>query len=341
MNPLLLKTWGQFLTEVFQSPQSYIIWLIVFLIVLFLLSRLRNRMEERGVNRAIYISRGLVGTFIAFIVTPIVFYILLNVIALVHQVNTIDISFLAKWIGLTLSSYWWLLQCFFSSTDISGASEIYSVDSIIRIIWITVPFSFIWLRTSKTRLGKLFIIPIIIGVLVITRYKTTNPTFITQDQELIQRVPFLKWFVVDPNASQTTSSSETTSVLTPDRRKIIAAVLAVVVIIGFIVGLYLEYRVVGLLVVLVGLLGFLLMAPHQKEKVISQENHHHYHINLDSLVHRMDSIYITDKENLEIYDLSLQISAAYHARMEEGDMIRFPDTLCSKYESYFYDWCNE
>ncbi|MDC0231143.1 hypothetical protein OAK19_04190, partial [Aureispira] len=72
MNTIILtKSWKVFIAEVFRSPQSYIFWLVFFLIVLFLLSRFRNRMEERGVNKAIYISRGLVGSFIAFIVAPI------------------------------------------------------------------------------------------------------------------------------------------------------------------------------------------------------------------------------------------------------------------------------
>lgn len=343
MNTIFLsKTWGRFLQEVFKSPQQYVVWVIVFLIVLFMLSRLRNILEERGVNRAIYISRGLVGTFIAFIVTPVVFYILLNVIALVHGVSTIDISFLAQWIGLTLTSYWWLLECFFSSSNIANAKDIYTVDSIIRIIWILVPLSVIWIRTSKTRLGKLFIIPIIIGVLVITRYKKTNPTFITEDKELVNRIPGLNWFLPDENKTASNEqASQENSMLTPERRQIIALVLVGVIIIGFVVGLYLEYRVAGLLVSLVGLLGFLLMAPHEEERVISEENHEDYHTNVDSLIFRMDSIHIADPENLEVYNLSLKISAVYHARLEEGDMIRFPDSLCTKYESYFYDWCKE
>jgi len=154
-------SWGEFLIAVAQNPQKYVFWLIIFLVVLFILSRLRNIMEERGVNRAIYISRGFVGTFIAFIVTPVVFFIILNLIALVHSVDTIDIGFLAKWIGLTLTSYWWLLKCFFGSESLSGAVDIYSVDAIIRIFWVLLPFSIIWFRVSNSKIGKLFLIPLI------------------------------------------------------------------------------------------------------------------------------------------------------------------------------------
>ena len=345
MNPIFLflerkKTWGEFfLKEVIRSPQSYIVWLIVFLVVLFLLSRLRNRLEERGVNKAIYISRGLVGTFIAFLVTPVVFYVMLNVVALVHNVNMINVSFLTDWIGLTLTSYWWLLKCFFGSTSISGGKEIYTVDSIIRILWIVLPISFIWLRMSKSRIGKLFLIPMIIGILIITRYKSCPPTFITQDKEIVNKIPGLNWFVVNQQQEEEKNSPTRTKVLKPAERKMIAAVLACMILAGFFVGLYLEYRVIGLFVSLVGLLGFLLMAPHKKEKVIPEDHHADYHLNLDSLVVRMDSLYRADGETVEVYNLSLKIGSGYHARMSVGDMIRFPDSLCVKYESYFYDWC--
>jgi hypothetical protein len=331
-------SWGEFLIDVAQHPQKYVFWLIIFLIVLFMLSRLRNIMEERGVNRAIYISRGFVGTFIAFIVTPIVFFIILNLVAIVHGVNTIDIGFLAKWIGLTLTSYWWLLKCFFGSESLSGAVDIYSVDAIIRIFWVLLPFSIIWFRVSNSKIGKLFLIPMIIGVFVITRYKTAPPTFITEDQELVNKIPVLNWFA---NNSNDNNNAEESQFLNGSRRKIIAGALAFVILIGFVVGLYLEYRVIGLLITLIGLLGFLLMAPHEKEKVIPASHHKDYHMNIDSLIYRMDSLYLADQESIEVYNLSMKISSAYQAKIDVGDMIRFPDTLCVKYEAYFYDWCKE
>lgn len=331
---LLSKTWGIFLKEVVSSPQGYVFWLIVFLVVLFFLSRLRNRMEERGVNKAIYISRGLVGSFMAFIIAPIVFFIMLNIVAIVHGVNTIDISFLAKWIGLTITSYWWLLKCFFGSSSLEGAKELYSVDAVIRILWVLIPISTIWLRMSKSNIGKLFLIPMIFGILVITRYKTAPPTFITEDKELVSRIPLLNWFVNDdPNA--TTKNR----VLEPQQRKYIAGALASVVIVGFVVGLYLEYRIIGLFVSLVGLLGFLLMAPHELEKIIPPSHHEDYHADLDSLIFAMDSLYKINKESVEVYEVSRKIDAAYHARIDMGDMIKFPDSLCVKYDVYFYDWC--
>jgi hypothetical protein len=336
MNTILLsKTWRQFFTEVLHSPQSYIFWLVIFLIVLFILSRFRNRMEEQGVNKAIYISRGLVGTFIAFIVTPIAFYILLNIVALVHGVEIIDVSFLTQWIGLTITSYWWLLKCFFGSVSVSFAKEIYSVDSFIRILWILLPVSFIWLRMTKSKIGKLFLIPLIIGVLIITRYKTAPPTFITEDRELINKIPVLNWFSTDKE----TASKEQETNITSEKRKLLAGGLALLIIVGFVVGLYFKFRIAGLFITLVGLLGFVLMAPHELE--VMETKHPDYHLDLDSLIFRMDSLYISTGESIDVYEISRKIESAFEAHIDAGDMISFPDSLCRKYESYFYDRCQD
>lgn len=344
MNLLLLsKSWGQFLGEVARAPQGYVFWLIVFLIVLFILSRLRNRMEERGVNKAIYISRGLVGTFIAFLVTPVVFYVMLNVVALVHGVHTIDVGFLANWIGLTLTSYWWLLKCFFSSSSLVGATELYSVDAIIRVAWVLFPISIIWFRMSKTKMGKLFLIPIILGTLFITRYKHAPPTFITQDEELVSRIPLLNWFAANKDnlLIPNTNTSKGEQTFTPQHRKFLAVGLAIVIFIGFFVGLYLEYRIIGLAISIAGIMGFVLMAPKKIEKIIPKVHQENYNTNLDSLIYKMDSFYIAKGQCIEAYELSQKINATYQARSAMGDSFIFPDTLCDKYKEYFYDWCTE
>lgn len=338
MNAIFLSTsWGDFLLQVVKSPQNYVFWLIFFLILLFLLSRFRHRMEEQGVNKAIYISRGLVGTFFAFIITPIAIYILLNIVALVHGVNTIGITFLTRWLWLTITSYWWLLNCFFGSSSVPEIQELYSLDSLIRIAWVLVPLSVIWLRVSRSKIGKLFIIPLIIGTLVITRYKHAEPTFITQDKELMDRIPGLQWLAESSDSGEESDDR----MLKPSQRKILAGVLSLIIIVGFVVGLYLEYRIIGLLISVIGLLGFLLMAPPEGKKKASTANKKYYNINVDSLIQEMDSIYLVDHQSIEVYHLSMKITSAYKAKIVEGDMIRFPDSLCNKYESYFYDWCKE
>jgi hypothetical protein len=292
-------------------------------------------MEERSVNRAIYISRGMVGTIMAFIIAPIVFFILLNIIALVHGVNTIDIGFLAKWIGLTVTSYWWLLKCFFGSESLSGALMMYSPDAIIRILWIILPFSFIWIRMSSTKIGKLFLIPLIIGVFVITRYKKAPETFITQDGTLMERIPWINMFIGGGNSSDADQSIST------GQRKILAGGLLLLLFAGFVVGLYLQRRLIGLFLVAIGLLGFLLMAPHQQDRIIPKKHEENYKANLDSMIQIMNQLYAQNPDTLELYHLSLQVKAGYDARLQVGDMITFPDSLCTKFDSYFYDWCKE
>jgi len=331
---LLNQTWPEFLRDVSRGPQNYIVWLIIFFIVLFLLSRLRNILEERSVTQAISISRGLVGSFIAFIVTPIVFFIFINVIALVHGVTMINVNFLIDWIGLTLSSYWWLLKCFFGSESISNAKEMYSLHAIIRILWIILPLTFVWIRMTKSRIGKLLILPVIVGVFVITRYKKAPVTFLTEDPEIVRRISFLKMFVPDPSGASTDNIT-----FSLEQRKMVAIGLLSLVVIGFIVGMYLRRRVIGLIISTLGLLGFILMAPHEQEKVIPETHKEHYNANLDSLIHQMVVLHQQNPDTLEIYRLSLKIQSAYHARIEMGDNIIFPDSLCKEYKSYFYDWC--
>lgn len=340
-HPLLLNaSWGEFLLRVAKSPQNYVFWLVIFLLVLYLMSRLRNILEERSVNRAIYISRGLVGTFNAFVIMPVALYFLLNLIALVHGINTIGIGFLAKWLGLTVTSYWWLLRCAFNSADLINADQIYSINSVIRILWILIPFSIIWLRTSSTRVGKFFLIPLIIGTLVITRYKFAPPTFLTEDTELLQQIPGLNRLnFIGTDAFS--SGNSTTAMLSASQRKIVAGVLGFLVAIGFVVGLGLSKRIPGLLLVAVGIMGFLLIAPHKASQEIPEEHKEHYGANLQALIHQMDSVHKIDNNSLEIYHLSMRISAAYQARIEMGEVIRFPDSLCNRYHAYFYDWCKE
>lgn len=341
------KTWGDLLGDVLQQPQRYLFWVIIFLLLLFILSRLNNFLEVKGVDRAIYVTRGMVGTIMYFLIAPIIFFIMLNIIAMIYGVPTINVSFLGKWIGLTFSSYWWLLKCFFGNKEISDHPELYNVHSIIRILWVLIPITLIWLRMAKSRVGKLVLLPLIIGVLVVARHKGADETFITKDMnpQVMRRIPVVNWFVDDPR-SQHERVKETESKLSSTQRKILAGILVFLTIAGLVVGLYLEYRIVGLVIVMIGVLGFLLMAPTNKGPDIPDHIEEHYNINLDSLITRMDSIYRVDSASVEVYDLSLQINAAYHAIHHtgaivdnKGNFIEFPDSLCRNYKEYFYDWC--
>jgi hypothetical protein len=129
--------------------------------------------------------------------------------------------------------------------------------------------------------------------------------------------------------------------LSPMQKRLAAGILAVFILAGFAIGLRGTRRVPGLLLVLIGIMGFILLAPHQNDKVIPEERQEDYHMDVDSLVLRMDSIYGVNPDDLEVYYLSQKISSAYEARIAVGDMIRFPKDLCERYNAYFYDWCKE
>ena len=131
------------------------------------------------------------------------------------------------------------------------------------------------------------------------------------------------------------------TMLSANQRRIAAGVLSLFILAGFVLGLRAKRRVPGLLLVLIGIMGFVLLAPHENDRIIPQEHHEDYHTDIDSLVIRMDSVYNNDPDDIEAYYLSQKISAAYRARMAVGDMIRFPEDLCERYNAYFYDWCKD
>lgn len=192
--PAVERSWNDMLQELLRNPvlfaQKNLVWIVVILVMLFALSRLNNILEIKGVNRAIFISRAAVSTFTAFIIAPTAFILLVNLIAVVNKMPTIDLMRIWDWIYLTLTSYWWLLRCYFNSADIQIMSEMYDGNSIIRILWMIVPISFVWLRTAETNFWRLMLIPIILSVLFVTRYRAAQDTFLTE----MLRPHFAEWF---------------------------------------------------------------------------------------------------------------------------------------------------
>ena len=75
---VLLNDWTHFILESSTHPTRILLWVIVILIVLFLLSRTHNILEEKSVNQAIRISRGLVSCLLVFIIGPIVAFLILT-----------------------------------------------------------------------------------------------------------------------------------------------------------------------------------------------------------------------------------------------------------------------
>jgi hypothetical protein len=343
MIPLILQTapsWVEAFKRIAANPVVLLVWVIVGLVILFLLSRFNNYMEVRGVNRAIVIARSFVGVIMWFLIVPFVIYLLINIFAAVHGAPLFGITFLFQWIGLTASSYWWLIKCALGSEDLLGQKEIYSPDAIVRIFWVLVPLSLIWYRTAQTRVMRLLLIPIILGVLVVTRHKKSEETFIVRDFGLqnLQNLPVVGALFQDEKISPNGVPLPAKK-MNATQQKLIAGALVVVMIAGFMTALYWQKRVMGLIVVMIGLAGFFLASPTTDKTVrkAQYDKNHAIHTNIDSLLRVLDSIYTREGTSTNVYKLTLQIDQAFDAQHDERS---FPDSLCGRYAQYFYDRCH-
>ncbi len=333
------KKWSNLFTGLAKNPVNLMVWVVVLLILLFILSRFNNYLEVRGVNRAIGITRALVGSFMYFIVAPVVLFIFLNMMAYIYNAPLINVSFLWDWISLTASSYFWLLKCLFQSKGVLGQEEAYTIHSIVRVLWILVPLSLIWIRTAKKRVGRLLLIPLVIGVIVVTRHKKAPETFITTPENItyMQQLPGIGFLFKDDKSK---SLGFENGGLSPLQRKVIGGVLVVVLLSGLGVGLFGKQRIVGLVITMLGVFGLMFIAPSTKQDniVVPKNKAHPFHHDIDSLVARLDSIYIIEgDESLEVYELTVKIDQAYQAQQHKEE---FPDSLCARYKRYFYDRCN-
>ena len=334
--PALFKYFGS-------NPMQIMIWVVVLLVILFVMSRLNNFMEVKGVNRAISVTRALVGSFMYFVIIPIVIFALINVMAFLYGAPMIDVSFLWRWIALTGTSYFWFLKCMFNSTDVvgDGTAPSYTVHSIIRILWILLPIMLIWFRTFPKRNGRLLLIPFIILILVVTRHKFAPETFLTSPEvmETLKHAPIIgNFFDLSKQKKNVGGASDET--FTPMQRKVIAGILIVVILAGLGMGLFGNQRVIGLVVTMMGIFGFILISPSRNADdilIVPKNKEHPFHHNIDSLVHRLDSVYRAEgPESITVYELTVGISNAYKAQQHREE---FPDSLCQRYKPFFYDWC--
>lgn len=331
------KSWGELFAEILQNPSSYVIWLILSFVILFFLSRLNNYMEVKGVNRAIYITRGFVSSLMFFVIGPIAFFILLNIFALINGVETLDVSFLWSWLRLTITTYWWLLQSAFDSGRLEHTNQMYTVHSMIRLLWVTIPLIFVWFRVAPSKIGKLLFIPVVIFMFTVTQYKKAPTTFLTEGANLRFLQPYIPAFLREGGPSD---------LLTQNHIGPVAIGLVLLIIAGFTIGFYLKRYVLALLLVAIGIGGFSLLIPPNSEQGVVLKDKRSGETwtfsRLDSLVAQLDytynmygdSVFLEDSI-IDMHDLTLSI--------REGAEVlgNFPDSLCDNqnYRLYFYDFC--
>ncbi len=178
-----LVTWLDFLQSFLKNPGQFIQghwpYLLGLLLVLFGLSRLNNYMEVQGVNRAINIARAFTGSLMAFVIAPIVFLMLVNLVAYVKGIPMFSFWFIWDWLRLTATTFWWIVKCATCFSCESEKMEVaYTTSSLIRIAWVIIPISFIWLRSVNSNLSKILLIPFVLAVFYITYQRPAPPTFL-------------------------------------------------------------------------------------------------------------------------------------------------------------------
>lgn len=182
MRLLLVNSWADLLTKFLSNPldflQDHWYGLILLLLLLFALSRLNNYMEVNSVNRAINLARAFVGSVMAFIIAPITVLILINAIAYIKGIPTFSFWFIWDWLKLTASTFWWMVRsatCFSCDNDL--ADYAYDINSLIRIAWVVIPVTFIWLRSTSTLITRFMLLPFIALIFYITYQRKASPTF--------------------------------------------------------------------------------------------------------------------------------------------------------------------
>ena len=335
------KGWGEVLLKLMTSPLAFV-WVIAILILLFVMSRFNNNLEIKSVDRAITISRSLVGVFMWFFVAPIVGFLFMNLFAIVNGIDMINASFIFQWIGLTFSSYWWLVKCFFGAESIGGQKDAYTLDAVVRILWVSIPLAFIWIRSTSTMITRLLIIPLILAFFIMARHKKAEPSFITDKagREFFERLPVIGNLLKEPAPVAGTKNLKKMSRSDNVKTIVIFSVLGLFIVSGVVIGLYKQMYVIGLITAIIGIFGLFLLAPSGDMKILrlQHDDDHPINANIDSLINRMDSLFKIYGGSTEVYEISQQIDAALNAQHE---MVKFPDSiLCQpQYRPYFYDWC--
>jgi len=346
-------TWRAFIGSFFSDPVGFIQlhwpWLLFLIILLFALSKLNNYLEVKGVDKAILITRGLVGGVMAFIVTPFALLLFVNCIAWVKQLPTVNMWNIVEWLQLTFTSFWWILECVLDVGESPTANSFYTPSSIVRIIWIALPVLFIWLRVIKTRFWRLMYLPVLLALLVITANRWAPPTFLDDhipmtitnwqpntktNSDLSQIEP------TTPIEAETVSKTEN---LINRHRKLIIVALLCLLAVGCSLGYYSDYKLIALCLIVFSCFGFvqlfnstintdnILPASKETEFIQPQKT-----TELTKEFKAFEALYKTQEgaTSVELSQLSFKINALLKSSGEVP-----PARFCKLYRDYFFDYC--
>ncbi len=364
-------TWGEFLFNLVQHPidtiQANWYWLIVILIVLFSLSRLNNFLEIKGTDRAIRLGRGITSTITLFIIAPLIFILLLNLFALIYGLPSISLLNLWKWFELTLTSLWWIVSSFVLYTQgiPSDSESVFSADSIVRLAAIILPGIFVWLRAAKSSVTKFLLIPLVIGVLWVTKNRAAPSTFLSETIEQWKSgekeiIPGVDIKVPDFNSIRNTQVATTRGSLIENIRKSIDPKTRNLIMLGSLAALLVamfgfsqtkKFRALFLSLIFLAAIFFIAMlmaadrtvkdvaiedrAPPTETRTpqVTDENNDFLYSLMSDFEDEFNKQ--NGEKNLKLYDLSLQISE----RFLQIDM-QPPPRYCTRYRDYFDRVCD-
>lgn len=360
------RTWADFLNDAFLNPidfvQSHWLWVIVILLILFMMARLNNYLDEKGVDYAIHIARGMTSTILMFVVAPIIVLIFINLVALIEGLPFLELWFLVDWLRLTMTTFIWLIKCALNSRSITFNPQMYDLNAIIRISWVTIPFVvaaiYQYQQYSYRTWLQTLLIPYVLCILWITQYRKSPEPFIKK---------YLPSFVLEMDSLETNKKHDFNKKITiigkdtvhhqidtkttnikkntkTTQKEVPPPNIANVIIIGlFLLGLFLyfftQYQNIAMMMAIGGMvMGVLLFSPPNPdaEKVTKIKNDAKRH--LDTLLVDFEGFYQQTKgaESLELSQRAMNIR-----NLIKEYRLKLPTNFCDSihYQKYFYEFC--
>lgn len=337
--------WSDLLNKFFENPtlffQRHIIWVLVIVVLLFILSRLNNTLEITGVNRAIYISRAIVSSLTAFVIAPIIFILFVNMFAWWGGYEYLNLTNLFKWLYLSGTSIVWVTKSAVLRGIVGHTSEeMYSTSSIIRIGAVALPLIFVWFRIASSNFWRLLLIPMIIGIFLITSYQRSEPTFLDPVLEKYKTK-------IDSTREEGGRFFEEDEINANNQYFFIG--LMALIGLGILASFFIKNKFIPLLLVL----GFLILffsltrdnytLDPKKTDPLDIKDHPievvHHSDKLDDMIRDFDRKYL--RTNPEDFDEELSaLSDRISRQIVVIDSVPVPAKICRKYPKYFLDLCD-